>query len=66
MPAGLASDGLPVGLQILAPHHRETLLLEKNARVGLKILISGGGRCNLTTTRSGADLESQYGKRRGR
>ena len=41
-------------------------LLEKNLRPGLKILISGGGRCNLTTTREGADLERQYGERRGR
>jgi predicted Rossmann fold flavoprotein len=41
-------------------------LLEKNLRPGLKILISGGGRCNLTTTREGADLERQYGARRGR
>ncbi len=45
---------------------RRTLLLEKNPRPGLKILISGGGRCNLTTTREGKDLEAQYGKRRGR
>ena len=28
LPAGLASDGLPVGLQLLAAHHREPLLLE--------------------------------------
>lgn len=45
---------------------RRTVLLEKNQRPGLKILISGGGRCNLTTTRSGQDLEAQYGERRGR
>lgn len=45
---------------------RRTVLLEKNRRCGLKILISGGGRCNLTTTRSGKDLEAQYGSRRGR
>ncbi len=45
---------------------RATVLLEKNQRPGLKILISGGGRCNLTTTRAGADLEAQYGERRGR
>lgn len=43
-----------------------TVLLEKNRKPGLKILISGGGRCNLTTTRSGRDLENQYGVRRGR
>lgn len=28
LPAGLASDGLPVSLQVLAPHFREDLLLE--------------------------------------
>ena len=45
---------------------RSTMLLEKKQRPGLKILISGGGRCNLTTTREGADLEAQYGAVRGR
>jgi predicted Rossmann fold flavoprotein len=49
-----------------AQRGRSVLLLEKSARPGLKILISGGGRCNLTTTRSGNDLEAQYGRRRGR
>ncbi|MDG1366147.1 MAG: amidase family protein, partial [Acidimicrobiales bacterium] len=28
LPAGLASDGLPVSLQVLGPHFREDLLLE--------------------------------------
>ena len=42
------------------------VLLEKNLRPGLKILISGGGRCNLTTTRTDKDLEQQFGTRRGR
>jgi Asp-tRNA(Asn)/Glu-tRNA(Gln) amidotransferase A subunit family amidase len=28
LPTGLASDGLPVSLQVLAPHHREDLLLD--------------------------------------
>ncbi len=51
---------------VAAQRGRRTLLLEKNQRPGLKILISGGGRCNVTTTRSGADLEGQYGLRRGR
>ncbi len=45
---------------------RSTVLLEKNPRLGLKILISGGGRCNLTTTKSGRELEAEYGARRGR
>lgn len=59
----------PAGLfaaTIAAQRGRRVLLLEKNQKPGLKILISGGGRCNLTTTKSGADLEAQYGPSRGR
>lgn len=59
----------PAGLfaaRVAAERGRRVVLLEKNRRPGLKILISGGGRCNLTTTRTGADLEAQYGGRRGR
>ena len=33
-----------------AQRGRRVLLLEKNRRVGVKILASGGGACNLTTT----------------
>ena len=43
-----------------------TVLLEKNRQPGLKIRISGGGRCNLTTTKTGRALEAEYGDRRGR
>jgi Asp-tRNA(Asn)/Glu-tRNA(Gln) amidotransferase A subunit family amidase len=32
VPAGLASDGMPVGLQIIGPRHREDLLLAAAAR----------------------------------
>ena len=28
IPVGTSSDGLPVGLQVLAPHHHEQLLLD--------------------------------------
>ncbi len=59
----------PAGLfaaRVAAERVRRVVLLEKNQRPGLKVLISGGGRCNLTTTRVGADLEAQYGTRRGR
>jgi len=62
---GAGAAGLMAAAQA-ARRGRETLLLEKQQRPGLKILISGGGRCNLTTTRSGADLEAQFGVRRGR
>lgn len=62
---GAGAAGLMAAIHA-ARRGRRTLLLEKNSRAGLKILISGGGRCNLTTTRVGADLEAQYGTRRGR
>ncbi len=62
---GAGAAGLMAATQA-ARRGRKTVLLEKNARPGLKILISGGGRCNLTTTKSGRDLEEQYGRRRGR
>ena len=34
---------------------RETLLIEHNAQVGRKILISGGGRCNFTNLSTGPE-----------
>jgi predicted Rossmann fold flavoprotein len=62
---GAGAAGLMAAIQA-ARAGADTILLEKNERPGLKILISGGGRCNLTTTRRGHDLEQQYGTRRGR
>lgn len=62
---GAGAAGMMAAIQA-ARRGRRTLLLEKNERPGLKILISGGGRCNLTTTKAGADLEAQYGPTRGR
>ena len=32
MPCGLSSDGLPVGLQIVAGHYRDALVLRAAAR----------------------------------
>lgn len=29
--------------------HPEVFLFEKNPRLGAKVIISGGGRCNVTT-----------------
>ncbi len=63
--AGGGAAGL-FAAAVAARRGRTVALLEKSERPGLKILISGGGRCNLTTTRSGKDLERQYGERRGR
>ncbi|MEO0481070.1 MAG: aminoacetone oxidase family FAD-binding enzyme [Planctomycetota bacterium] len=62
---GAGAAGLMAAAEAAA-RGRRVVLLEKNKRPGLKILISGGGRCNLTTTRSGPDLEAQYGRARGR
>ena len=42
------------------------VLVEKTARVGTKILASGGQKCNLTTTRDVAGTERLYGKAGGR
>jgi predicted Rossmann fold flavoprotein len=62
---GAGAAGMMAAI-VAAERGRSVVLLEKSPQAGLKILISGGGRCNLTTTRSGQDLEDQYGKRRGR
>jgi predicted Rossmann fold flavoprotein len=62
---GAGAAGMMAAIEA-ARSGRRTVLLEKQQRPGLKILISGGGRCNLTTTRQGADLEAQYGTERGR
>ncbi|MBI5853154.1 MAG: NAD(P)/FAD-dependent oxidoreductase [Planctomycetes bacterium] len=62
---GAGAAGL-MAAAVAARRGRRVLLIEKNRRLGLKILISGGGRCNLTTTLEGASLEAQYGVRRGR
>ncbi len=42
------------------------LLLEKNARVGVKVLASGGGHCNLTTTLPVPALLEAFGREGGR
>jgi len=49
-----------------ATRGRRVLLVEKNPRVGVKILASGGGHCNLTTTLAGAALADAFGKEGGR
>ena len=41
----------------------KTLILEKNNKAGLKLLMSGGGQCNLTHGGSIKDFLSHYGKK---
>jgi predicted Rossmann fold flavoprotein len=41
---------------------RKVLLLEKNRRVGVKILASGGGHCNLTTTLPAREAARWFGR----
>src|ERR1700740_2558415 len=40
---------------------RKTLLLEKNTKPGVKILMSGGTRCNLTHATDRAGIVEAYG-----
>jgi hypothetical protein len=43
-----------------AERGRRTLVLEKNRKVGVKILISGGTRCNLTHDCSAAEIAQEF------
>jgi len=46
-----------------AKRHEHVLLIEKNAVLGKKLSISGGGRCNVTNNRPDTrDLASAYGE----
>ena len=49
-----------------AARGRRTLLLEKNRRPGVKILASGGGRCNVTTTLAPKGVLDAFGAEGGR
>lgn len=44
-----------------AERHKTTLLLEKNPRAGVKILMSGGTRCNLTQHTNVRGIVDAYG-----
>lgn len=44
---------------------RRTLLLEKNRKLGVKILISGGSRCNVTHHADGPGIAAAFPKRQG-
>ncbi|HMO14355.1 MAG TPA: NAD(P)/FAD-dependent oxidoreductase [Pirellulaceae bacterium] len=49
-----------------AARNRRTLLLEKNTKLGVKILMSGGTRCNLTHNTDWQGIADAFGKRQGR
>jgi predicted flavoprotein YhiN len=54
----------PAGLMAAcraAERGRKTLLLEKNRRAGLKILLSGGNRCNLTHATDARGIAAAFG-----
>ncbi len=51
---GAGAAGLYAALHA-AKRGRRVLVLEHNSEVGLKILISGGGRCNFTNLQSGPE-----------
>ncbi len=38
----------------------DTVIIERNARCGRKLLITGKGRCNVTNTASGETLKKRY------
>ena len=42
------------------------LILEKTSRAGTKLLMSGGGQCNITHAGSIKDFIDRYGKKGGR
>src|SRR3954452_9967734 len=51
---------------LMAAHHaaergRRTLLLEKNRKPGVKILMSGGTRCNITHACDNRGIVAEYG-----
>jgi predicted Rossmann fold flavoprotein len=57
-PAGLMAAG------VAAEKGAKVILLEKNEILGKKLLISGGGRCNLTNANPNhRDFVSKYGKK---
>src|SRR6202453_1766807 len=57
---GAGAAGLMAGLRS-AERGRRTLVLEKNRRAGIKILMSGGTRCNITQATDNRGIVAAYG-----
>jgi len=49
-----------------AARGRSTLLIEKNKKLGVKILMSGGTRCNITQDTNWKGIADAFGKQQGR
>src|SRR5947199_3292812 len=58
--AGAGAAGLVAALRA-AERGRRTILLEKNRRAGVKILMSGGTRCNITQATDNRGIVEAYG-----
>jgi predicted Rossmann fold flavoprotein len=58
--AGAGAAGLVAALRA-AERGRRTLLLEKNRQPGVKILMSGGTRCNITQATDNRGIVAAYG-----
>src|SRR5688572_10966364 len=57
---GAGAAGLVAAIRA-AERGKRTLLLEKNRRPGIKILMSGGTRCNLTQATDNRGIVQAYG-----
>src|SRR5262245_30651609 len=57
---GAGAAGLMAALRA-AELGRRTLLLEKNKKAGVKILMSGGTRCNITQATDNRGIVAAYG-----
>src|SRR5437588_1952945 len=57
---GAGAAGLLAAVRA-AEHGRRTLLLEKNRKPGVKILMSGGTRCNLTHATDNRGIVEAFG-----
>ena len=55
--AGLACAGR------LAAHGAKTVILEHGSRAGRKILITGGGRCNITNALKTVQFAKRFGEK---
>src|SRR6266403_6122408 len=58
--AGAGAAGLMAAIHA-AERGRRTLLLEKNRKPGVKILMSGGTRCNITHATDNRGIVAAYG-----